>query len=209
MKKNMYSIMLSQKVVSQADRLAHAQGTNRSALINEILAQYFKIDTPLLQREAIFDATEAKIKKEAQPALRIESTESGFFLFGSLPFKYNPTVRYQLVLQWLDGVEVSSLRISSRTQNEEVKQQIESFFTLWQQWEQELLDIQDSHWNQNRFVRHLRLPSSEQTSYQMVGEAIADYVQILNDSLSNYFTQSTQALKDSYTKFLNSHEIIL
>ena len=38
MKKTLYSLMLSDEVVREADRLAHQKGTNRSNLINQILA---------------------------------------------------------------------------------------------------------------------------------------------------------------------------
>ena len=39
MKKNMYSLMLSGSVVEEIDRLAAEQGTNRSNLVNQILAE--------------------------------------------------------------------------------------------------------------------------------------------------------------------------
>ena len=38
MKKNLYSLTLSDDVVREVDALAHRMGTNRSALVNQILA---------------------------------------------------------------------------------------------------------------------------------------------------------------------------
>ena len=46
MKKSMYSLMLSEQVVEAIDRLALEQNTNRSRLINEILADYLSFVTP-------------------------------------------------------------------------------------------------------------------------------------------------------------------
>ena len=39
MKKTLYSLMLDEEVVREVDRMAHRLGTNRSALINQLLAE--------------------------------------------------------------------------------------------------------------------------------------------------------------------------
>ena len=46
MKKTLYSLMLSEDVVAEVDRLAHRMGTNRSNLINQILAEHVNLVTP-------------------------------------------------------------------------------------------------------------------------------------------------------------------
>ena len=46
MKKTLYSLMLSDEVVAEVDRLAHRLGTNRSNLINQILAEHVNLVTP-------------------------------------------------------------------------------------------------------------------------------------------------------------------
>ena len=46
MKKTLYSLMLNEEVVREIDALAHQLGTNRSALINQILADYTSVLTP-------------------------------------------------------------------------------------------------------------------------------------------------------------------
>ena len=45
-KKTLYSLMLNDEVVREVDALAHRLGTNRSNLINEILAEYVNYTTP-------------------------------------------------------------------------------------------------------------------------------------------------------------------
>ncbi|MBQ1203294.1 MAG: ribbon-helix-helix protein, CopG family, partial [Loktanella sp.] len=46
MNKSVYSIVLSDDVVAQVDRLAYKAGTSRSAMINRILADYVSYVTP-------------------------------------------------------------------------------------------------------------------------------------------------------------------
>lgn len=39
MKKNVYSLVLSEDVVHEIDKLAYQRGTNRSNMVNQILAE--------------------------------------------------------------------------------------------------------------------------------------------------------------------------
>mgnify|MGYP000260249303 CR=1 FL=1 len=58
MKKTLYSLMLSEDVVAEVDRLAHRMGTNRSNLINQILAEHVDLVTPERRINDIFTAIE-------------------------------------------------------------------------------------------------------------------------------------------------------
>ena len=58
MKKTLYSLMLNEEVVREIDRMAHRMGTNRSALINQILADYTSVVTPERRIENIFHEIE-------------------------------------------------------------------------------------------------------------------------------------------------------
>ena len=55
MKKTLYSLMLSDDVVREIDRLAHQMGTSRSNLVNMILAERVQLRTPEQQINDIFD----------------------------------------------------------------------------------------------------------------------------------------------------------
>lgn len=46
MKKTLYSLMLSEEVMREIDALAHKMGTNRSNLVNMILAERWKCAHP-------------------------------------------------------------------------------------------------------------------------------------------------------------------
>ena len=46
MKKTVYSLVLSEDVVREIDKLATRRGTNRSNMVNQILAEYTSLITP-------------------------------------------------------------------------------------------------------------------------------------------------------------------
>ena len=54
MSKSLYSLILSDNVVAAVDSEANRRGTNRSNLINEILAEYLQVETPQQQMRSIF-----------------------------------------------------------------------------------------------------------------------------------------------------------
>lgn len=46
MKKSVYSLMLFDEIVEKIDQLAYENNTNRSQLINDILAEKIGLETP-------------------------------------------------------------------------------------------------------------------------------------------------------------------
>ena len=58
MKKTLYSLMLNDDVVREVDMMAHRMGTNRSALINQILAEYVNYTTPERRINDVLSAIE-------------------------------------------------------------------------------------------------------------------------------------------------------
>ena len=54
MKKNMYSLMLAEEVIREIDKLAEQNNTNRSNLVNQILAEYVSLTTPEKHIQNIF-----------------------------------------------------------------------------------------------------------------------------------------------------------
>ena len=58
MKKTLYSLVLNDEVVREVDALAHRMGTNRSNLINQILAEYVNYTTPEQRINEVLSAIE-------------------------------------------------------------------------------------------------------------------------------------------------------
>ena len=58
MKKSAYSLVLSDDVVAEVDRAAYQNGLSRSAMINQILAEYVSYTTPEQRMREIFSQVE-------------------------------------------------------------------------------------------------------------------------------------------------------
>ena len=87
MKKNIYSLVLSENVIAAVDRLAYERHTNRSNLINQILAEYVSYETPEKRMQNVFDRMQALLGSAFQP---LESTSSTMLtLRSALSYKYN------------------------------------------------------------------------------------------------------------------------
>lgn len=71
MKKTLYSLMLSDDVMREIDLLAHKMGTNRSSLVNRILAEHVSVRTPEQQANDIFSGIEQLLaaSRDLVPAL--------------------------------------------------------------------------------------------------------------------------------------------
>ena len=70
MKRSAYSLILMDDVVAAVDRLAAQQGTSRSNLINQILAEHVCCTTPEQQMRQVFPRTGA--------GFRCHAFDSGF-----------------------------------------------------------------------------------------------------------------------------------
>ena len=58
MKKSVYSLVLSDDVVEAVDRAAYQNGLSRSAMVNQILADYVSYTTPEKRMREIFSQVE-------------------------------------------------------------------------------------------------------------------------------------------------------
>ena len=98
MKKNVYSPVLSEDVVHEIDKLAYQRGTNRSNMVNQILAEYASLITPEKRMSHLL----AEVRRHFESAAGFqlpEAASAGMMnLRTALRYKYNPTVRYSLEL---------------------------------------------------------------------------------------------------------------
>ena len=99
MKKSLYSLMLSDDVVAEIDSAAHRLGTNRSALINRILAEYASVVTPEKRINDIFSFIGEFFGGESDIVPLVVPNQDTMLLKSSLKFKYRPTVRYEVELR--------------------------------------------------------------------------------------------------------------
>ena len=63
MGRSLYSLILTDEVIEEIDKLAYRENTNRSNMINSILAQYVSLSTPQDRMKQIFMSLEKMISR--------------------------------------------------------------------------------------------------------------------------------------------------
>ncbi len=185
MKKNIYSITLFEDVVNAVDRAAYKRNMTRSGFINAVLAEHLGLVTPEVRRDSIFDEISTLLALDETFLVYPNSADSFFTAKSSIRFKYNPTIRYSVVIYPSPEKFFGELRVSLRTRNPLLLSAIDSFLTLWQRAEisyfGEVLSVADGA----RFIRKLRTPKT--LSPEALGRSAAAYIRLLNDCLSAHF----------------------
>ena len=186
MKKSVYSLVLMDDVVDQVDRLAYSMHTNRSNMINQILAEYCSMLTPEKRMRSTLSQLEQLFAQLGFQPLS-QPTGSMLMVRSALPFKYNPSVRYRVELFRSLEPEFGQLQVQLRTQNRQLINYVNKFMTYWSNIEKNYLGDCRSLVEDGRFYRNLRFSPLFEHQPEMVGEAIYDYVNHIDRSLKIYF----------------------
>ena len=112
--------MLNEEVVREIDALAHQLGTNRSALINQILAEYVNYTTPERRINDVLSAIDQLMRPTRDLVPFFVPNASSLSLKSSLEYKYRPTVKYEVELYRGGEESIGSLSVVFRTQSEEL-----------------------------------------------------------------------------------------
>ena len=185
MAKSLYSLMLSDEVVARLDRMAVRERTNRSALVNRILAEYCSMMTPEKRIESVFAAVERAFGADGELAAFLTPNAPTMFLKTSLEYRYRPTVRYDLRLYPAAGENgaVGELTVAFRTQSEELLTRIDAFFRAWIAGERAAGSASPVYaLAPGRLTRTIRLPEGEITPEAFAGR-ISDYVRIFDATM--------------------------
>ena len=191
MKKTLYSLMLNEEVVREIDALAHQLGTNRSALINQILADYTSVLTPERRIENIFRAMEELVAPARELVPFFVPNAPTMTLKSSLQYKYRPTVKYEVALARGDSEDLGELSVAFRTQSQGLLESMTYFFRLWKR-------IEDKHLSRyrtespryalydGRFVRSLRLPQDRDYTSDEIARALSEYIQLFDHLMKGF-----------------------
>ncbi len=190
MRKSLYSLMLSEEVIREVDALAHQMGTNRSALVTQILADYVSVPTPERRINDIFQAIEELVTPGRELVPFFAPNSPTMSLKSSLAYKYRPTVKYEVDLRMAGENALGDLSVIFRTQSESLIAAMTDFFRLWVQIEDaDLSPVLGARLScalyDGKFVRPLALPRRSCTSEEIAG-AISDYVQLFDRLLKGY-----------------------
>jgi len=186
MNKSVYSLVLSDEIVQEIDRMAYEESASRSAMINQILAEYVRYTTPEKRMREVFSAIEQMlIGSVFEPQL--QPSESMFSMRSALDYKYNPSVRYSVELYKNARPLLGELRVSVRSQNSALVLAMLQFFKLWMRIETSYIGRVECAMEDGRYYRKLRLTDDSKHTNEQIGEGIAAYINLLDSALKQYF----------------------
>ena len=189
MNKSVYSLVLSDEIVQEIDRMAYEMGQSRSAMINQVLADYVRYTTPEKRMREVFSAIEQMLLGSAfEPQL--QPSESMFSLRSALDYKYNPSVRYSVELYKNARPLLGELRVSVRSQNSTLVLAMLQFFKLWTRIETAYIGRVECAMEDGRYLRKLRLSEESNPGNEQIGEGIAGYINLLDSAMKLYFQNS-------------------
>ncbi len=192
MQKNLYSLILSENVVAAIDRLAHSMNTNRSNMINQILAEYVSYVTPEKRMQQIFRQLELLMSQGDVFQILAQPSDSVLQMRSALAFKYNPTVRYSVELYRQTTPAAGEIRVSLRTQNSTLGLYVLQFFKLWLKIEHSYRPEAESMLEDGKFIKKLniQLPREEtENASVLLAEAISSYISAFDSAMKAFFYQ--------------------
>ena len=210
MKKTLYSLVLNDEVVREVDALAHRMGTNRSNLINQILAEYVNYTTPEQRINEVLSTIEQLMAPSRDLVPFFSPNSYSMSLKSSLEYQYRPTVKYEVELYRGAGESIGELTVLFRTQSMALIQGMTEFFRLWKQ-------IEDAHLRpmtgakidyalyEGKFLRSIAAPDKD-CSTQELASALSEYITLFDKLLKGYLAgrYSPHEIEGAYCSYLNN-----
>ena len=222
MSKSVYSLVLNDEVINEIDRLAYVHSTNRSNMINQILAEYVSVETPEQKVHDIFDRMEALLlhSEASRNAFQLQGPPSDtmFSLRSALAYKYNPRIRYRVELyKHPEGETIGELKVWLRTQNSDLINAVNGFYKLWTALEREYFPDVEVEIQDERYTRKLKLRENPNKNINVnltLGDVIASYINTFDIGLKTCFESNeqvekiTERLNDIYINYLKGEAYV-
>lgn len=192
MNKSVYSLVLTDDVVAEIDRIAYENGTSRSNTVNQILAEYVSYDTPEKRIREVFSEVENLLTGSSRFQVMMQPSDSMFSLRSALAYKYNPTVRYSVELNRNLQPAIGELRVSVRSQSSALRLYMLQFFKLWSRIEQNLAGHVECAMADDRYIRRLAVAEDRKLDNEALGQAIAEYIRLFDTALKLFFNHLDQ-----------------
>ena len=192
MNKSVYSLVLTDDVVAEIDRIAYENGTSRSNTVNQILAEYVSYDTPEKRIREVFSEVENLLTGSSRFQVMMQPSDSMFSLRSALAYKYNPTVRYSVELNRNLQPAIGELRVSVRSQSSALRLYMLQFFKLWSRIEQNLVGHVECAMADDRYIRRLAVAEDRKLDNEALGQAIAEYIRLFDTALNLFFNHLDQ-----------------
>ena len=208
MQKSLYSLILSDSVISKIDMLALKKGTNRSNMINMILADYVSLTTPEMHIENVFRQMEQMLSVYDNIVPIMIPNRATMSVKSTLEYKYRPTVKYDIHLyRNVQNGAFGELSVSFRTQSESLISLTEEFFKFWCRLENAYVqrafknDIR-YYYTDGKFVRTLMCADDASNTPEALADGISSYVRVLDDIMKGTVS-GRYSLSDSEEKYIS------
>lgn len=211
MKKSAYSLILADEVVQAIDELAAREGTNRSGLINEILADYLSLTTPEKRIDGVFRAVEEAFREFADLPVLYESRSPVLTVKSALAYRYRPTMRYEVELYRVPDDYIGKLSVSYRTQSPELVEELNGFFELWKKLEQlytaqTLVSAPVYRVEAGKWERTLSTPRYGNGAAKDLSKRISDYVRSFDRTLKKWLSGGYASARELEREFISLAE---
>lgn len=211
MEKNLYSLMLMDRVVSEIDKIALRENTNRSNLVNQILAEYVSLMTPEKRIDDIFKSIEKLLANTSELIPFVVPNQLTMSMKSSLEYKYRPTIKYSVQLYRVPNGAIGEMIVNFRTQSPALLSEITTFFRLWKR-------LEDAYISKNyepgalryelyesKLVRTIAVPRNRDYSNEELGHAISAYIKMFDKLMKTYLNRrcTPVELEEYYLAHLN------
>lgn len=190
--------MLFDEIVERVDDLAYARHTNRSQLINDILADYLGVETPEQKIQSVLVSVGDNL---GDRPLVSQISQNNSIRFGkSLKYKYRPKVRYVYEFKNNADGRYAVLKISSRTTNADLNEMFRDFFNHIGVIEIRHHQIDrgsgdtDTH---HKFVRAFKHAGSVNRDEQGLTDFLTRYLRMIDSAMDTYFEDFGSADMDA------------
>lgn len=209
--------MLSDSVVSRIDMLALKQGTNRSNLVNMILAEYLSMTTPEMRIDNIFRQMETLFSSYQSVVPVMTPNRPTMSVKSTLEYKYRPTVKYDVKLyRQADGMAIGDITVTFRTQSQSLLDITEDFFRFWYSLEKKYIKPEyfekiSYSLQYGKFVRSIMMFDEKNYSSDAVAEGITDYITCLDDVMKGVVSgrYSASDAERRYTEYLKKTQCLI
>lgn len=207
MEKSVYSLMLFDDIVEKIDELASVLKTNRSQLVNDIIAEHLGLMTPEQKIQRIIENLYNSLSK----TLTVHEIKKNTSIkFGkNLNYKYKPEIKYCFEFAGSGNKKYAVLKISSRTTSKNLNSLFDKFFSLIKQ-----LEINNNVYRESeketsikyKFIREFRNKGSLNRDLNEVSQFLTNYLQMIDQAMNLFFikdkTNLSQKFQSLYEHYL-------
>ena len=190
MGKSVYSLVLNDEVVDIVDKMARLNGMSRSNMIEKILADAVRYETPEIRANSIFDEIQRLISRSNSMRYLAQPSQYMASIMSALDYRYNPAIKYSVEL-FPNSDHLGQLKVTLRTQNSILIDLISDFYRYYTYLEKKYYNPNARYlYDGVKFTRLFDFPKVNITTKELA-EKLTLYVKDFDELLNVYFNNLT------------------